>query len=159
VQERARMDPTREEAEQRDLVPGNKPELTTADMANSSRPAEPATPEQPQGRPPQLRAVPAPSDIKSPTEPDVSPLLGTDEASGFRTRWDSIQAQFVDDPRHAVEDADHLVAEAIQRLAGVFADERAELERQWGKGDDVSTEDLRVSLQHYRSFFQRLIAA
>jgi hypothetical protein len=132
-------------------------ELTTADMANPSRRVEQSSPEA--TREPEvvhLRAVPTDSGT---TQPQATPLLGSDEASGFRTRWDSVQAQFVDDPRHAVEEADHLVAEAIQRLAQVFADERADLERQWDRGDDISTEDLRVSLQRYRSFFRRLLAA
>jgi hypothetical protein len=91
-------------------------------------------------------------------ESEATPVLGGDDARGFQTRWDSIQGQFVDDPRHAVESADHLVAEAIQRLAQVFADERAQLERQWDRGDDVSTEDLRLALQRYRTFFQRVLA-
>jgi hypothetical protein len=132
-------------------------ELTTADMANPSRRDEQSSPEA--TREPEvvhLRAVPS---NPGTAQPQATPLLGSDEASGFRTRWDSVQAQFVDDPRHAVEEADHLVAEAIQRLAQVFADERADLERQWDRGDDISTEDLRVSLQRYRSFFQRLLAA
>jgi hypothetical protein len=139
------------------MLPSDR-NLTTADMANPSRPTEenlgmPA--EGTEGR--QLRAVPARDMAQQ--EPVVTPLLGADEAGSFNSRWQEVQAEFVDDPRHAVEDADHLVAEAIQRLAQVFADQRAELERQWDRGDDISTEDLRVSLQHYRSFFQRLLAA
>ena len=55
--------------------------------------------------------------------------------------------------------ADQLVAEIMQRLAESFARERSDLEQQWDRGEDVSTEDLRVALQRYRSFFQRLLAA
>jgi len=51
------------------------------------------------------------------------------------------------------------VAEVMQRLADGFAQERERLEGQWSRGEDVSTEDLRVSLQRYRSFFQRLLSA
>lgn len=76
---------------------------------------------------------------------------------GFRDRWTSIQATFVDEPRSAVEQADGLVAEVIQHLARTFADERSSLERQWAGGESVSTEDLRVSLQRYRQFFQALL--
>jgi hypothetical protein len=74
-----------------------------------------------------------------------------------RERWHTLQARFVDDPRDTVADADALVAELLQELAGTFSSARADLERQWTAGDDVSTEDLRVALQRYRSFFERLL--
>jgi hypothetical protein len=88
----------------------------------------------------------------------LEPLLGNDEAGGFRERWQSIQVMFVDEPRQAVEEADSLVAELMKRLAQTFHDERQSLESQWSRGDDVSTEDLRVGLQRYRSFFERLLS-
>lgn len=93
-------------------------------------------------------------------EPDVGaePLLPSGEVSDFRSRWDSIQAGFVDEPRKAVEDADGLVAATMKRLAEVFADERDELERQWDRGEDVSTEDLRQAFRRYRTFFSRLLS-
>ena len=47
----------------------------------------------------------------------------------------------------------------MKRLAESFAAERETLEGQWGRGEDVSTEDLRVTLQRYRGFFQRLLSA
>jgi hypothetical protein len=65
---------------------------------------------------------------------------------------------FVDEPRHAVEQADELVASTVKRLAQIFADERTKLEQQWSRGDRVSTEDLRLALQRYRSFFSRLLS-
>ena len=85
------------------------------------------------------------------------PLFSPADTEDFRTRWSRIQTGFVDEPRRAVEQADSLVAEVIQRLASVFADERSTLEGQWDRGDDISTEDLRVALQRYRSFFDRLL--
>lgn len=88
-----------------------------------------------------------------------TPLFAPDEADRFRTDWRGVQTDFVDDPRHAVEKADQLVAGTIKRLAEVFATERGKLEEQWSRGDDISTEDLRVALQRYRSFFDRLLAA
>jgi len=97
----------------------------------------------------------APTDTDAPAEP----LFSGDEAETFRSRWTSIQAGFVDEPRQAVEQADSLVAEVIQRLAQVFAEERSTLEQQWGKGDNVDTEGLRVALRRYRSFFERLLSA
>ena len=78
--------------------------------------------------------------------------------SRIPSRWDSIQTGFVDEPRKAVEQADNLVASAMKRLAEVFAEERSKLEKQWDRGDNVSTEDLRVALQRYRTFFQRLLS-
>jgi hypothetical protein len=86
-------------------------------------------------------------------------LFSSDESQGFRDKWNTIQAGFVDDPRKSVEAADDLVAEVMQRLAQLFADERKNLESQWEQGDNVSTEDLRVALQRYRSFFDRLLSA
>ena len=91
--------------------------------------------------------------------PEAQPLFAGAEASELRERWDSIQTGFVDEPRRAVEQADALVADLMQRLASVFSDERKSLEQQWDRGDDVSTEDLRVALQRYRSFFDRLLSA
>jgi hypothetical protein len=84
-------------------------------------------------------------------------LFKEDESGRFRTRWTEIQGTFVDSPRSAVERADSLVAETMKRLADMFADERARLEGQWDRGDNVTTEDLRVALQRYRAFFDRLL--
>jgi len=84
-------------------------------------------------------------------------LFPEKEANDFRTRWTDIQTGFVDEPRRSVEQADALVAEVMKRLANSFAEERSKLEGQWGRGDDVSTEDLRVALCRYRSFFDRLL--
>jgi len=87
-----------------------------------------------------------------------APLFPENEAGELRRHWDSIQASFVDEPRRAVEQADELVANAMKRLAETFANERANLESQWDRGDSVSTEDLRLALQRYRTFFGRLLA-
>jgi hypothetical protein len=86
-------------------------------------------------------------------------LLESGELQGVITRWRDIQARFVDEPRSAVQDADALVADLMQRLARMFAAERDQLESRWASGEDVSTEDLRQGLQRYRSFFERLLAA
>ena len=89
---------------------------------------------------------------------DVTPLFPNNELEDLRSRWSNIQTAFVDEPRSAVEQADGLVAAAMKRLAEIFAQERSNLEQQWGRGDNVSTEDLRIALQRYRSFFQRLLS-
>jgi hypothetical protein len=89
---------------------------------------------------------------------DTAPLFPNDEIEDLRNRWGGVQAAFVDEPRRAVEQADGLVAAAMKRLAEVFAEERSKLEKCWDQGDNVSTEDLRVALQRYRSFFHRLLS-
>ena len=86
-------------------------------------------------------------------------LLEDDELQSILVRWKDIQAEFVDEPRKAVQDADVLVADLMQRLAQMFASERDQLESRWAGGDEVSTEDLRRGLRRYRSFFERLLAA
>jgi hypothetical protein len=86
-------------------------------------------------------------------------VFSQDEVSQLRPRWNAIQTKFIDEPRKSVEEADVLVASTIKRLAESFANERAKLESQWGKGSDVSTEDLRLALRRYRSFFDRLLSA
>jgi hypothetical protein len=75
----------------------------------------------------------------------------------FNSRWSEVQTGFVDEPRRAVQQADALVSDVINRIADSFGRERAQLEQQWDRGDNVSTEDLRVALQRYRSFFSRLL--
>ena len=85
------------------------------------------------------------------------PLFSESEMEDFRSQWSKVQTGFVDEPRRTVEDADKLVAAVMQRLAEGFANERSGLEKQWESGDNVSTEDLRLALQRYRSFFDRLL--
>jgi hypothetical protein len=88
-----------------------------------------------------------------------TPLFSEFEIGDLRSRWSNVQAGFVDSPRRCVQQADELVATVMQRLANGFAEERSSLEKQWDRGDSVSTEDLRVALQRYRSFFGRLLNA
>jgi hypothetical protein len=85
------------------------------------------------------------------------PLFSKPEMEDLRSQWSTLQTGFVDEPRRTVEDADKLVATVMQRLAEGFANERSGLEKEWDRGVKVSTEDLRVALQRYRSFFDRLL--
>jgi len=101
--------------------------------------------------------VSAPAMAKAAGEPNL-PLFAQNDTQEFRSRWEKIQNGFVDEPRKAVEQADELVASAIKRLAEVFATERHKLEAEWDKTDNVSTEDLRIALRRYRSFFDRLLS-
>jgi hypothetical protein len=104
-----------------------------------------------------IHAAPPPHEQLDDTS-RAEPLFPTTDAETFRSRWTEVQTGFVDEPRHAVEQADGLVAEMMKRLAQVFADERSKLEEQWSRGDDISTEDLRQALRRYRSFFDRLLS-
>jgi PRC-barrel domain len=91
-------------------------------------------------------------------ESEFTPLLPNQEVGQFWSQWNAIQAEFVDHPETSVEAADSLVAQVMKRLAEIFSKEREKLESQWRQGEEVSTEDLRVALQRYRSFFNRLLS-
>jgi hypothetical protein len=99
-----------------------------------------------------------PSAVGSQPEEASAPLFEQSALHDFRSRWESIQTGFVDNPGGAVKQADELVAAVMKRLAEGFADERANLEQEWAKRNDVSTEDLRVAIRRYRSFFERLLS-
>jgi hypothetical protein len=126
-------------------------------VANQSPPAAPSAAGQ--MTPTEAPRVPqTPPAQQGDVDAGFEPLLNADETESFRSRWQAIQAEFVDEPRRAAEDADRLVAELMTRLAETFSDERSRLEAAWGQGDEVSTEDLRVALQRYKSFFNRLLS-
>lgn len=85
-------------------------------------------------------------------------LFADDELAGLRARWDNVQASFVDDPKECVQKADGLVADLVEQLTRSFSHSRSQLEEQWARGEDASTEDLRITLKRYREFFDRLLA-
>ena len=89
---------------------------------------------------------------------ETQTLLPQEQSERFTEQWQEIQAGFVDRPQEAVEKADALVEDLMQRITRSFATERKRLEKQWAEGDEVSTEDLRVTLTRYRSFFERLLS-
>ena len=86
-------------------------------------------------------------------------LFAEEELASFRSRWDGIQSEFVDEPRDSVQKADGLVSDLIDQLTASFSEARSGLEEQWAQGEEASTEDLRLALKRYREFFQRLLAA
>jgi len=140
--------------------------LTTRDLAGtpgaSVEDAEPA--DEPTGNENEVVEKPAmnhPSGASGEEESaaEGGPPLPSDQTERFTDRWREIQTGFVDRPRESVEQADALVADLMQRLAASFSNERERLEAEWDAGDDVSTEDLRVVLTRYRSFFDRLLSA
>lgn len=87
----------------------------------------------------------------------LEPLFEETEAEKFRTHWLSIQSKFVDNPRESVREADELVAGVLKSVTMSFHERRTSLEKQWNSGGDASTEDLRLALKRYRSFFERLL--
>src|SRR5689334_5272584 len=87
----------------------------------------------------------------------LTSLFDGNAAEKFRTRWLAIQSKFVDDPRDSVKQADELVTDVIQDITNSFADRRGAMEKVWNGGGNTSTEDLRVTLQRYRTFFERLL--
>src|SRR5262245_14800477 len=91
------------------------------------------------------------------TNDELVPLFEEDAARKFRSRWLAIQSKFVDDPSDSVKQADDLVADVIKNVTMNFANRRVSLEKQWNGGDNTSTEDLRIALKQYRSFFDRLL--
>ena len=129
-------------------------DLTTEQLANAGKTA------QAMGEPRAFdeRGVDAEAGHADRQDGDVQRLFADDETGELRRSWDGIQVAFVDEPRRSVEEADHLVAATMKRLAEIFAEERQRLESQWARGDDVSTEELRVALQRYRAFFTRLLS-
>ena len=126
-------------------------ELPAAGLASYGTP-----PKEPEG--PKLVKGPEPQTLhRAAAISEPLPLFSESEMGDFRSQWSKLQTGFVDEPRRTVEGADKLVAAVMQRLAESFANERSGLEKQWDRGDNVSTEDLRVALQRYRSFFDRLL--
>ena len=133
---------------------------TDVKVAHGESPAEPLHSDE---------AVTPPPDLATPSHA-AAPRFAGDATTGdsvvllenvddYQRRWEHIQSAFVDEPRRAVEEADALVAEVIRALADSFSNEQQRLEGQWSSGDNVSTDDLRIALQRYRSFFQRLLTS
>lgn len=85
-------------------------------------------------------------------------VVADDDLAELRARWAGVQAAFVDDPKDCVHQADILVSDVFEQLTTGFARVRSRLEEQWVRGEEASTEDLRLALMHYREFFERLLA-
>lgn len=136
---------------------GSANQATTTDVSGTETTAPPEQRPEPQSRAP-APAADQPARPAQTNEESRTPLFAADLAESFRSRWQDIQTSFVDEPRRAVEQADSLVAEVMQQLAKTFAEEHSQLERQGDHGEDISTEDLRMALRRYRSFFDRLLS-
>ena len=97
-------------------------------------------------------------DADAPVEDGNSPLFPSQQCKNLEREWQMIQANFVDSPRSSVEQADALVKKSIDTLASSFGEMRSSLEGTWERDGDVSTEELRLALQNYRSFFRRILS-
>lgn len=139
-------------------------ELTTADLAKTQNRVEDSETEIEAGRMKPVRSDRTAAETvssrqgNSPMVVDATPLFPDDQLRELQARWNDIQTGFVDEPRSAVQRADGLVASTMQNLAEAFSRERSKLEQQWDRGDSISTEDLRVAFQRYRSFFRRMLS-
>lgn len=101
---------------------------------------------------------PARSASATPSESSTGQALFADhELSDMQSRWAEVQAAFVDDPKDSVQRADGLVTDVVDQITSSLSQARSQLEEQWARGEDASTEDLRVALTRYREFFQRLL--
>jgi len=118
--------------------------LTTADLvASANRPVPESD----------VSQHDAETDARAERNADLAPLFAEGMAGDFRAHWNIVQQGFVDDPQNSVREGDELVAQVIKSLAETFAQQRAQLE-----GEQGSTEDLRLALRRYRSFFERLLS-
>ena len=143
-------------AQDRDAEPGAVDrEPLSPEVSSETRPSDTGADDRPIGTDP---GGDSPASAGPGGTSTTGPLLAARDAEAFRARWTDVQTAFVDSPRQSVEQADALVADVMQHLAKTFADERSELERQWDRGDDIATDDLRTAFQRYRSFFERLLA-
>jgi len=139
----------RSEAAGPDSMAAGKPDATAGTAGSTAEAPEAAATQAAAGRPGSEGKAPAAAD---------GALLPDEQSERFTSRWQEIQTGFVDRPQQAVEQADALVVDLMQRVTGSLAKERERLESQWARGDEVSTEDLRIALTRYRSFFDRLLS-
>jgi hypothetical protein len=138
-------------------VQSSEPPLETVDAT----PDFEAPVEQPVEQPVEAASTqPAqPAEAAPAAAPDTDQVLFADgELTDMRSRWTEVQSAFVDDPRDCVQKADSLVADVVDRLTAGFSQARSGLEEQWSRGEEVSTEELRIALKRYREFFERLLA-
>ena len=144
-------------SERSKILDPDSPERFSARLESESRPLITPPPMEPRSQSAASGPAASAAVARAPEEEHAA-LFASNEANDLRARWDHIQVGFVDDPRKAVEEADALVSATMKRLSQMFGDERQKLEQQWDRSENISTEDFRVALRTYRSFFARLLA-
>jgi hypothetical protein len=134
----------------------------TDDVGGSDRPAETRAADEADARPGGRWFSPSAdrpqADTAARSGEALEALFTPELAETYRVQWTSIQSGFVDDPRRAVRNGDDLVAQIMANLANTFAEERHRVEAQLDSTGEGSTEELRVTLRRYRSFFERLLS-
>ena len=155
-------DPTTAETVQPEAPPAvtGGTEQVPADRATTAR-TEPTTAQSVGTEPPAARTEetdPSTAEAVGADSSSDESLFGDDRLSDLRSRWDHVQSGFVDDPRECVQQADGLVSDVVDQLTTGFSEVRSRLEAQWARGEEASTEDLRLALKRYREFFERLLA-
>jgi hypothetical protein len=130
---------------------------TTAATPERAPAADTAAPSADNAAHPAEAPEPEPRSAKHESSTDDE-LFAGDDLAELRARWAGVQAAFVDDPKDCVQKADVLVSDLVEQLTTGFAQARSHLEEQWSRGEEASTEDLRLALMHYREFFERLLA-
>ncbi|QKV79810.1 hypothetical protein [Amycolatopsis sp. Hca4] len=160
--------PGHDHADFREPGSGDDQNLSTADLASAGRhdagdaPAESGGDVEAPAESGGDVETPAASggDVETPAashdDVETPELIDQEKVTGFRDRWQNVQTGFVDDPKQAVQQADELVAAVISALATTFAEHKSELEAQWRQGEPA-TEELRIALRRYRSFFDQLL--
>ena len=130
---------------------------TTAAAPEPAPAADTAAPSADTAAPPTEAPEPEAPSAKHESSTDEE-LFAGDDLAELRARWAGVQAAFVDNPKDCVQKADVLVSDLVEQLTTGFAQARSHLEEQWSRGEEASTEDLRLALMHYREFFERLLA-
>jgi hypothetical protein len=130
-----------------------KPRVEDESTAGAAEPAQAADTAAPDAEAPEAEPVSAKHEAST-----EEVLFADDDLAELRARWAGVQAAFVDDPKDCVHQADALVSDLFEQLTSGFAQVRSRLEDQWVRGEEASTEDLRLILMHYREFFERLLA-
>jgi hypothetical protein len=123
--------------------------VITPDAESGPADASPAPDPGPAG------ASPAPDPGPADAFPAASGSISPSAAAPAPARWHEIQAMFVDDPRLAVEQAAGLAGDSAEALIISVRERQHALMSAW-QGDDAGTEELRIALQRYRTFWSCL---
>lgn len=130
----------------------NEPDEATVAKHDTGREPrlQPAQPEELRGQPGDQLAAAPPSPTHA-AEGSAERVGLLNDVTVLRDEWQQVQGTFVDDPQRAVHEASALVDRTLDEIRVNVGSERP--------SETMSTEDLRVSFQRYREFFQRLLSA
>ncbi|MBS2967051.1 hypothetical protein KGA66_28720 [Actinocrinis puniceicyclus] len=101
--------------------------------------------------------TPAASQGQGTLTDEPGPVLARQTADDLRERWRGIQAEFIDDPGRAVEDADRLVTDAARAFTTQLEERRHTLTSAWQQDGNKETEQLRLTMRHYRALVDQIL--